>query len=134
MNESSTAAGEKLEFLEELNRMAGGGEEDKPAGAESSMASPKTQGSSASRVRSLDEEVRLKVEASKQKAAKMREKRRMLDAIARRKVEADREAAARLLKEQDESVGTQEKKDEPIFKAPVPCQSLLKVKTKPESS
>lgn len=117
MNESSVANEEKLEFLEELNRL----------GDKSSLSTPKTQLSTVSKVRSLDEEVRLKVEANKQKQAKMRAKRRMLDAIARKKVEAE-EQAARILKERDESLITQEiKKEEPILKAPVPCQSLLKV-------
>lgn len=121
MNESTTAAGEKLEFLDELNRL--GSEKQQP---DSGMSAKTTNRSSASRVRSLDDEVRLKVEASKQKAAKMREKRRMLDAIARKKLEAE-EQSARSLKEKDESLTTQEsKREDPIQKAPLLCQSLLK--------
>ena len=61
MNESSVANEEKLEFLEELNRL----------GDKSSLSTPKTHLSTVSKVRSLDEEVRLKVEANKQKQAKI---------------------------------------------------------------
>lgn len=82
--------------------------------------------SSTSRVRSLDDEVKQKIEASKQKAAKLREKRRLLDAIARRRVEFEE---GKLERGPSAVTSTQEtKKDEPIMKAPLACHSILKVR------
>lgn len=128
MNESTTADGvEKLEFLDELNRLAD--EKQIGGGGENSLSAKTTNRSSTthSRVRSLDDEVRLKIEASKQKAVKMREKRRMLDAIARKKVEADEQTALALKEQQEASLTQDSKRDDPIHKAPLVCQSLLKV-------
>lgn len=82
--------------------------------------------SSTSRVRSLDDEVKQKIEASKQKAAKLREKRRLLDAIARRRVEFEE---GKMERGPSAVTSTQEtKKDEPIMKAPLACHSILKVR------
>lgn len=82
--------------------------------------------SSTSRVRSLDDEVKQKIEASKQKAAKLREKRRLLDAIARRRVEFEE---SKMERGPSAVTSTQEtKKDEPIMKAPLACHSILKVR------
>lgn len=123
MNNEATS----LKFLDDLTKAASGGGDDDDTKADMSiLLSPAT--SSKSKSSSLDEAIRLKIEAQKQKAEKERERRRRLDAIARKKnVELSRVEVDKQDQSRQDASSQIVKRDEPFMKAPMACQSMLKV-------
>jgi hypothetical protein len=104
-------------FLQELNEIMN----DQMAPADSDRRSNDTQ-----RTSSLDQAVKAKIEASKEKIERNKQKRKLLDSIARRKISEDEFVSAQQVgKSQPEKES--KKVDEPLSKAPVACQSMLKV-------
>lgn len=124
-----------LNFLEELNQIV---DDDENKQNETDLKNALHLGLSdrnsqmSKRNSSLDKAIKEKIKASKDKIELNRQKRRQLDSIARKKLLISQDEAPTIAREntQAKSLNDAAKRlndQEPVSKAPIQCQSVLKV-------